>query len=190
VARAIYPYVQKGWVQLLASTAQEIPALRREWDLKATTHVPHVVCIDDDMAIGKTVEYILKAKGYEVTAIQNPVQALTLIFQLKPDLILCDLAMPEPDGYEICGMLRKSTAFRQTPIIMLTGKDAFIDRVRARMVGSTDYLTKPFGASELLMLLEKYIGPGDLEKCQDDSSITTTLDQEIEETDITKSASV
>jgi twitching motility two-component system response regulator PilG len=190
VARAIYPYVQKGWVQLLASTAQEIPTLRREWDLKATTHVPHVVCIDDDMAIGKTVEYILKAKGYEVTAIQNPVQALTLIFQLKPDLILCDLAMPEPDGYEICGMLRKSTAFRQTPIIMLTGKDAFIDRVRARMVGSTDYLTKPFGASELLMLLEKYIGPGDLEKCQDDSSITTTLDQEIEETDITKSASV
>jgi twitching motility two-component system response regulator PilG len=71
---------------------------------------------------------------------------------------------------------------------MLTGKDGFIDRVRARMVGSTDYLTKPFGASELLMLLEKYIGPGDLERRNDEIS-TDTLDQ-IEETGITKSASV
>ena len=188
VARAIYPYVKQGWVQLLASTAQETPAIRREWALTATTQVPHVVCIDDDMAIGKTVEYTLQAKGYKVTSIQNPLQALTLVFQLKPDLILCDLVMPELDGYEICGMLRKSTAFRQTPIIMLTGKDGFIDRVRARMVGSTDYLTKPFGASELLMLLEKYIGPGDLERRNDEIS-TDTLDQ-IEETGITKSASV
>jgi twitching motility two-component system response regulator PilG len=186
VARAIYPYVQQGWVQLLASTTQEAPAVRQDFGLKPLTQVPRVVCIDDDLAIGKTVEYTLQAKGYRVTAIQNPQEALTLIFQLKPDLILCDLAMPEPDGYEICGMLRKSTAFRQTPIIMLTGKDGFIDRVRARMVGATDYLTKPFGASELLMLLEKYIGPGDLERCQNDSSMT---ENEIEETDITKSAS-
>jgi twitching motility two-component system response regulator PilG len=186
VARAIYPYVQQGWVQLLASTTQEAPAVRQDWELKPLAQVPRVVCIDDDLAIGKTVEYTLQAKGYRVTAIQNPQEALTLIFQLKPDLILCDLAMPEPDGYEICGMLRKSTAFRQTPIIMLTGKDGFIDRVRARMVGATDYLTKPFGASELLMLLEKYIGPGDLERCQNDSSMT---EDETEETDITKSAS-
>jgi twitching motility two-component system response regulator PilG len=141
------------------------------------------------MAIGKTVEYILQAKGYEVTTIVNSLQALTLVFQTKPDLILCDLAMPELDGYEICGMLRKSTAFRQTPIIMLTGKDGFIDRVRARMVGSTDYLTKPFGESELLMLLEKYIGLGDLERYQDEISVTNTLDAN-QETGMTKSASV
>ena len=66
--------------------------------------------------------------------------------------------MPEPDGYEICAMLRQSSAFRQTPIVMLTGKDGFIDRVKARMVGSTDYLTKPFGETELTVLIEKYIG--------------------------------
>ncbi|MBD1807443.1 MAG: DUF4388 domain-containing protein [Symplocastrum torsivum CPER-KK1] len=189
VARAIYPYLQRGWVQLLASAAQETPLIRREWKREATPHVPRVVCIDDDMAIGKTVEYILQAKGYEVTTIVNSLQALTLVFQIKPDLILCDLAMPELDGYEICGMLRKSTAFRQTPIIMLTGKDGFIDRVRARMVGSTDYLTKPFGESELLMLLEKYIGLGDLERYQDEISVTNTLDAS-QETGMTKSASV
>jgi twitching motility two-component system response regulator PilG len=189
VAKAIYPYVRKGWVQLVSAAAQETAPNRGEGEFKPVPQVPRVVCIDDDMAIGKTVEYILQAKGYEVTAIREPVQALTLIFQLKPDLILCDLAMPELDGYEICGMLRQSTAFRQTPIIMLTGKDGFIDRVRARMVGSTDYLTKPFGANELLMLLEKYIGWVDIKKSQDDNSITVRSDQEIEETDITKSAS-
>jgi len=71
---------------------------------------------------------------------------------------------------------------------MLTGKDGFIDRVRARMVGSTDYLTKPFGASELLMLLEKYVGPGDPEKMSFDSS-RQVLEEEVKATDITKSAS-
>jgi twitching motility two-component system response regulator PilG len=189
VAKAIYPYVRKGWVQMGSVTNQEAPALQREWELKAAPRVPRVVCIDDDMAVGKTVEYILQTKGYEVTAIREPLQALSLVFQIKPDLILCDLAMPELDGYEICGMLRQSTAFRQTPIIMLTGKDGFIDRVRARMVGSTDYLTKPFGANELLMLLEKYIGLGTLPGYDNDSSITAGLDQEIEQTDITESAS-
>src|ERR687885_2008959 len=187
VAKAIYPYVRKGWVQLVSATPQETAPNRGEGEFKPVPQVPRVVCIDDDMAIGKTVEYILQAKGYEVTAIREPVQALTLIFQLKPDLILCDLAMPELDGYEICGMLRQSTAFRQTPIIMLTGKDGFIDRVRARMVGSTDYLTKPFGDSELLMLVEKYIGPGALESAQT-SSLTEASD-EVGATDITKSAS-
>jgi twitching motility two-component system response regulator PilG len=188
VARAIYPYVRKGWVQLLPSTTQETLTIRRERELQPVTQVPRIICIDDDLAIGKTVEYTLQAKGYKVTAIQNPLEALTLVFQIKPDLILCDLAMPELDGYELCGMLRKSTAFRQTPIIMLTGKDGFIDRVRARMVGATDYLTKPFGASELLMLLERYIGPGDLQRSQNDASISNTSN-ETEETDITKSAS-
>jgi twitching motility two-component system response regulator PilG len=190
VAKAIYPYVRKGWVHMVRvnTTTPETPTIRREWETKIDQRVPRVICIDDDLAIGKTVEYILQAKGYEVTAIRDPLQALTRVFQIKPDLILCDLAMPDLDGYEICGMLRQSTAFRQTPIIMLTGKDGFIDRVRARMVGSTDYLTKPFGASELLMLLEKYIGLGDLERYQDESSIESGLDREIKETDITKSA--
>jgi twitching motility two-component system response regulator PilG len=95
--------------------------------------------------------------------------------------------MPHLEGYELCGMLRQSTAFRQTPIIMLTGKDGFIDRVRARMVGATDYLTKPFGANELLMLLERYIGPGDLKKSYDDNSINQDI--EATQTDSTKSAS-
>jgi twitching motility two-component system response regulator PilG len=99
-----------------------------------------------------------------------------LVFQLKPDLILCDIAMPDLDGYEICAMLRNSTAFRQTPIVMLTGIDGFIDRVKARMVGATDYFTKPFGENELLMLVEKYVGPG----CPGVSQSARLLSDELE----------
>lgn len=192
VARAIYPYVQQGWVQLLMSPEEETavgqnvrPQRMRDLsgtgvkpDTPSATKVLRVVCIDDDLAIGKTVEYILNQQGYEASAINDPIQALSLVFQLQPDLILCDIAMPQLEGYEICAMLRQSTAFRQTPIIMLTGKDGFIDRVRARMVGSTDYLTKPFGESELLMLLEKYIGAVEKVSPLADSTYPEALVQE------------
>lgn len=189
VARAVYPYVKQGWVQLQAPPKEEIIASKRV-DIgltpdAETAFVPHIVCIDDDIAIGKAVEYILQAKGYQITTISNPLKALSLVFQLKPDLILCDIAMPELDGNEICAMLRKSTAFRHVPIIMLTGKDGFIDRVRAKMVGSTDYLTKPFGESELLMLLEKYVGPGDSSAAQPaDRRYANELYQEIDDKDV------
>ena len=182
VARAIYPYVTRGWLHLAhpelddRNGAKARPSL----DFWQETKTPRIVCIDDGATIRKTVEYILNQHGYEVTAIDNPLKALSLVFQLKPDLILCDIAMPELDGYEICAMLRKSTAFRQTPIVMLTGKDGFTDRVRARMVGATDYLTKPFGESELLMLLEKYVGLGHPDQPKADQLLSDALEEGLE----------
>jgi len=167
VARAIHPYVQKGIIHLVAPKGEAPPtATSRSGPLtnppaRRNSPTPiKIVCIDDGATIRATVQAILSQHGYAITAIANPLDTFSVVFQVKPDLILCDIAMPELDGYEICAMLRKSTAFRQTPIIMLTGKDGFIDRVRARMVGATDYLTKPFGENELLMLVEKYAGVG------------------------------
>ena len=182
VARAIYPYIKQGWLQLVyppsiggASPGGLVP--------NSNSKTPSVVFIDDGVAICKAVEQTLKQQGYEAAAISNPLQALSLVFQLKPDLILCDIAMPELDGFEICAMLRRSTAFRQTPIVMLTGKDGFIDRVKARMVGATDYLTKPFGDSELLMLVEKYIGLSNATKSKFPQSLFDALEEEIGEMD-------
>lgn len=156
VAKAIYPYVQQGWLQLVYSTPHNSPTHREESGLDDNYRV-RVVCIDDSKTICEAVESILKPQGYEAIALNKPLESISVIFQVQPDLILCDIAMPELDGYEICAMLRHSTAFQNIPIIMLTGKDRFIDRVRATMVGATDYLTKPFGDTELLMLVEKYI---------------------------------
>jgi len=149
LARAIHPYVQQGVVQLT------MPASHLR-GLSAEAQTCYVLCIDDGLVLRQTVEHILNHYGYRVASIGEPIDALSLAIRTKPDLILCDIAMPELDGYEICAMLRQTSLFRQTPIIMLTGKDGFIDRVRARMVGATDYLTKPFGSQELITLIEKY----------------------------------
>ncbi len=161
VARAIYPYVQRGWLHL-ASRSEDSTSL-----LMRSTKSPRIICIDDGATVRKAVELMLDRNGYQVSTIANPLLALGQVFELKPDLILCDITMPELDGYELCAMLRQSSAFRQIPIVMLTGKEGFTDRVRARMVGATDYLTKPFGESELLMLLEKYVGIGHPESLPD-----------------------
>ncbi|WP_421655768.1 response regulator [Leptothermofonsia sp. ETS-13] len=196
VARAIYSYVQKGVIQLIDCPYPELEgaggarAVRsKDFGRWHETRTPRIVCIDDGVTLRQTVEQILNQNGYEATAIANPLDALSQVFQLKPDLILCDIAMPELDGYELCGMLRKSTAFRQIPIVMLTGKDGFIDRVKARMVGATDYLTKPFGESELLMLVEKYVGVGGSESRQSGEALTHSAKDGLEENDRTDATS-
>ena len=188
VARAIYPYVQQGLVQLTSGNPDEAIVSKREFSLLQQDKVPRIVCIDDGATVRKAVEHILSQHGYEATAISNPLKALGLVFQLKPDLILCDIAMPELDGYEICAMLRRATAFRQTPIVMLTGKDGFIDRLKARMVGATDYLTKPFGEHELLTLVEKYVGLGNPNLPKPERLLAEALEDELE-IDLTESIS-
>jgi twitching motility two-component system response regulator PilG len=178
VARAIYPLVRQGSVQIAAPLQESKLRPKNQFDIR--NKVPRIVCIDDGAAIRAAVEQILNQHDYKAASIGNPLKALSLVFQLKPDLILCDITMPELDGYEICAMLRKSTAFRETPIIMLTGKDGFIDRVKARMVGATNYLTKPFGAGELLMLVEKYVGLGVPNHPQPDKLLAEALEAELE----------
>ncbi|PSB52002.1 response regulator [filamentous cyanobacterium Phorm 6] len=180
VAKAIYPFVQQGLVQVFYEPSVAVANDRKEWPPYPETKVKRVVCIDDDNVIRKTVELILNEQGYEATGISSPLQALSLVFSLKPDLILCDIAMPELDGYEICAMLRSSSAFRHTPIVMLTGIDGFIDRVQARMAGATDYFTKPFGESELLMLVEKYVGPGYPPANLSEKLLARSLEDELE----------
>ncbi|MBW4651774.1 MAG: response regulator [Kaiparowitsia implicata GSE-PSE-MK54-09C] len=185
VARALYPCIQQGLVHL-----QPPPSARTALSLPTPTPhaVPRIVCIDDGLSIRKTVEHILNQQGYEATAIGNPLKALSLLFQLKPDLILCDISMPELDGYELCAMLRKSSTFRQTPIIMLTGRDGFIDRIKAKIVGASDYLTKPFGEHELLTLVEANVGPGNADYPTPSRLLADDLEHELE-LDIAESTS-
>jgi twitching motility two-component system response regulator PilG len=148
IGQMIYDAISVGEVSI-TPLAMSVPQ-------QVKVQSPRILCIDDSVTICRAVEYILHNHGFQVMAVSSPIKALSLIFQHNPDLILCDITMPEIDGYELCGMLRKSSAFAKVPIIMLTGKDGFIDRVKARMVGATEYLTKPFGEKELLTTVEKY----------------------------------
>jgi twitching motility two-component system response regulator PilG len=157
VAHGLYPYIEQGGLQLASPLPRYSPmAPGSGWETLTDADRPHIVCLDDDLTVGKQVELFLTRQGYQVTLLQDPLQALAKLFTLQPDLLLCDITMPTLDGYEICRVLKHSQTLRLTPIIMLTGKDAYLDRLLARMVGASDYLTKPFGEKELISLIEPY----------------------------------
>ncbi len=155
IAKAIYPYIEKGWVNLNSNNLDLLD--QKNSQLSEINKKPHILCLDDDLTIAKSVEAILSNQGYSITAITEPISAISQILEIKPNLILCDLVMPKLNGYEICSMLRGSSLFKEIPIIILTGKESYINRVQAKLLGATDYLTKPFGKNELLTLVENYL---------------------------------
>ncbi|MBE9044487.1 response regulator [Pleurocapsales cyanobacterium LEGE 10410] len=116
-----------------------------------------IVCIDDSPTILAEIKRFLGQERFEVTAIDDPVQAVSRIFQISPDLILLDISMPRINGYKLCGLLRSSGKCNDTPIIMVTGNTGFIDKARAKISGATDYLTKPFTQQGLTEIVEKYL---------------------------------
>jgi twitching motility two-component system response regulator PilG len=169
VTKAIMPYVEQG---ILGIHDLEVSPMKSPSQSKSTRVV---VCIDDSIVIQKSVENFLGGRGYQVHTIANPVKAIADLYKLMPDLILMDIAMPKMDGYELCAMIRKSGAFHKTPVVMLTGKDGFIDRVRARMAGATEYLTKPFGEQDLLTIVDKYVGSAEGSPVSSPSSSVSSI---------------
>ncbi|MGD1910201.1 MAG: response regulator [Rivularia sp. (in: cyanobacteria)] len=116
-----------------------------------------VACIDDSLTILKSIERFLDEENFSVVMINDPVKALMQILRSKPDLILLDVEMPNLDGYELCSLLRRHSAFKSIPIVMVTGRTGIIDRAKAKMVRASGYLTKPFTQSELLKVVFKHI---------------------------------
>ena len=118
---------------------------------------PLVVCVDDSPLVCKTVKDIIREENYRFLEIQEPVKVIPILLRKKPDLILLDLMMPIVNGYELCAQLRKTPRFKDVPIIILTGKDGLIDRMRAKLVGSTDFMAKPVDKTALIKMLSKYL---------------------------------
>ncbi|MDB9526331.1 response regulator [Oscillatoria sp. CS-180] len=116
-----------------------------------------VACIDDSPTVLSAIEAFLDDRAFKVLRIADPVSALMQIIRNKPDLILLDVTMPNLDGYELCSLLRRHPLFKQTPIIMVTGNRGFIDRAKAKLVGASGYLTKPFTQPDLLKIVFKHL---------------------------------
>ena len=116
-----------------------------------------IACIDDSKTVQRQVRGILEASGYNVLSITEPAQALTSLVRQKPAGILMDVNMPDINGYELCSMLRQSRQLKNIPIMMLTGRDGIMDRMRAKMLGVNSYLTKPFRPDELLEYVQKLL---------------------------------
>ncbi len=125
--------------------------------VNSATQTYRVACIDDSPAMLQTIEQFLGKENLSLFLINESVKALIEVMRIKPDLILLDVGMPKVDGYELCRLLRKHTLFKSTPIIMVTGNTGLIDRARAKLVGATDYMTKPFTQHDLLKMVFRHL---------------------------------
>lgn len=160
VTRALLPYIQLGLVELVdipdLPSPIAPPPQEHQTTIK-TTPKPLIACVDDSPLICQTMEKIITSEGYQFLALNDALRAIATLLARKPDLIFLDLVMPNANGYEICSQLRKLSFFRNTPIVILTGNDGIIDRVRAKMVGSTDFVSKPVDASTVLGVISKHL---------------------------------
>jgi two-component system, chemotaxis family, response regulator PixG len=116
-----------------------------------------IACVDDSPTILREINRFLDGDSFKVFPIVDSGTALMKIIRINPDIILLDVGMPTIDGYKLCSMLRKHPAFKKTPIVMVTGNTGIIDRAKAKMAGSTDYMTKPFTQSGLIEMVSRHL---------------------------------
>jgi two-component system, chemotaxis family, response regulator PixG len=138
------PITLQDWPDLPKASSTE----KRVWK---------IACIDDSQAMLGEIQRFLDGDEFSVTSINDAMKALMKIGMVKPDLVLLDVGMPGIDGYQVCTLIRKSSALKHIPIVMVTGHKGLIDRARARVAGATDYLTKPFTQDDLLKMVFRYL---------------------------------
>ena len=115
-----------------------------------------VLVIDDSNTIRRSAEIFLRQGGHEVILAEDGFDALAKVNDHTPDLIFCDILMPQLDCYQTCAIIKRNPRFAAVPVIMLSSKDGVFDKARGRMVGSEDYLTKPFTKEQLLRAVAQY----------------------------------
>jgi len=135
-------------------------------DLGQASSPVKVLVIDDSNTIRRSAEIFLKQGGYEVLLAEDGFDALAKVNDHSPHVIFCDILMPRLDGYQTCAIIKRNARFANTPVIMLSSKDGLFDKARGRMVGSQDYLTKPFTKDQLLQAVAQYAVVGTSDAAQ------------------------
>jgi twitching motility two-component system response regulator PilG len=115
-----------------------------------------VLVVDDSNTIRRSAEIFLKQGGHEVLLAEDGFDALAKINDYQPDLVFCDILMPRLDGYQTCAIIKRNARFAGLPVVMLSSKDGVFDKARGRMVGSQEYLTKPFTKDQLLQAVQQF----------------------------------
>jgi len=118
---------------------------------------PVVLVVDDSPTVRKIVQLTLQREHIRVVTAGDGLSALASVADEQPDLILLDIMLPHMDGYNICQIVRRNMSFRDVPIIMLSGKDGLFDKMRGRLSGSTEYITKPFDSAELVQTVKRHL---------------------------------
>ncbi len=171
VTRSLLPYINQGLIDLIPVPDASYPnpvqisisstkKKKHQINNQPTTSLSalKIACIDDSPQMCLAMEEILTVAGYQFIEIQDSVQALLTLVEHKPDLVFLDLIMPIANGYEICSQIRRIAIFQNIPIIILTSKDGVIDRVRAKLAGATDFISKPIEPEKILAAVRKYCG--------------------------------
>ena len=122
----------------------------------STTPALKVLVVDDSNTIRRSAEIFLKQGGHEVLLADDGFDALAKINDYQPDLVFCDILMPRLDGYQTCAIIKRNVRFASIPVVMLSSKDGVFDKARGRMVGSQEYLTKPFTKDQLLQTVQQF----------------------------------
>lgn len=149
-------------------SAEALPHLEKACELKPSHEMARsaleklrarrlVLTVDDSLTVRKIVAMTLERFGYRVLSAADGMQALARLNEHRPDLILLDITMPRMDGYQVCKTIKQNPYTKQIPVLMLSGKDGFFDKVKGKLAGATDYLTKPFQEDELVKAVEKHI---------------------------------
>ena len=131
-----------------------------------------ILVVDDEPDVTELVSYRLKREGYDVVAINNPLEIIGIAREFQPDLFVLDIMMPELDGIQICQMIRADSVLKEIPIIFLTARTEVEDRIKGLETGADDYISKPFDTKELVLriglILKRVAGkkPGSVTKLQ------------------------
>lgn len=147
----------KSQVNALALRLEEIEKQEEIHDSQPKGRT--ILVVDDSPTVRKLISGKLEKSGHEVVCAVDGMDALAKLNEIVPDLILLDITMPRMDGYQVCKLIRNNTATKDIPVVMISGKDGFFDKVRGRMAGTTGYITKPFGPETLMKALDVYIKP-------------------------------
>ncbi|MGF1541151.1 MAG: response regulator [Pleurocapsa sp.] len=157
VTCSLLPYIQSGIFGLVEVTdlLEFLPS--SNLDLNHPSDRPLIACVDDSPMVSQMMEQIISLAGYRYLAINQPLEAVGTLLNSQPDLIFLDVVMPQISGYDLCAQLREHQEFEETPIIFLTSSSGLIDRLRAKMVGSSDFVKKTIDADELLHKIVQHL---------------------------------
>ena len=162
IAQLLNPYIAGGEITIREppqpfDRLPYVPPKMSAIGIERTEGKLKIACIDDSPTILEEMQRFLMDDVFEITTIDDPLKAAPVLLRLKPDLILMDISMPNINGYKLCSFFRGSASLKTVPIVMVSGRTGFIDKTRARMVGATDYLTKPFSQTELLTVVNRHL---------------------------------
>jgi chemotaxis family two-component system response regulator PixG len=169
VARSLSPYIQQRLLgvgpisdlpisALFAPVTPSNPAPSNPAPSNPTPSdtAPLVACIDDSPHLCHLMGELLTDAGYRFLPINDPLKALPLLIQHRPEVIFLDLMMPIANGYEICAQIQRASTLKNTPVVILTAQDGVVDRVRAKLVGATAFLSKPIDSAQVLSVLKQF----------------------------------